>query len=188
MQRRAIFIDRDGTINVEKSYLFKFDDWEWISGAIDAIRMFNEAGFLVIVISNQAGVARGFYGVDDIEKLHASVTRALESQNARIDGYYYCPHHPEVGENRECDCRKPAPGLLLAAQRDRDIDLSRSYMIGDKASDIEAALAAGVHPVMVATGYGSDERKLIDSRVPHVADLMAAARLILSGECSVRPV
>ncbi len=183
MQRRAIFIDRDGTINVEKNYLFKFEDWEWIPGAVDAIRMFNEAGFLVVVISNQAGVARGFYGADDIEKLHASVTRILESQNAKVDGYYYCPHHPEFGDNRECDCRKPAPGMILEAQRDWDIDLAHSYMIGDKASDIEAALAAGVHPVMVATGYGPDERKLIDSRVPYVADLLAAARFIVRGEC-----
>lgn len=186
MQRRAIFIDRDGTINVEKNYLFKFEDWEWIPGAVDAIRMFNEAGFLVIVISNQAGVARGYYGADDIEKLHASVTRVLESQNVKVDGYYYCPHHPEFGDNRECDCRKPAPGMILEAQRDWDIDLAHSYMIGDKASDIEVALAAGVHPVMVATGYGSAERHSIDSRVPYVADLLAAANFILRGERSIQ--
>lgn len=162
MARPAIFVDRDGTLNVEKNYLHRFEDWEWIPGAVEAIKAFNEAGYLVIVISNQAGVARGMYSEADINRLHAHVDEELCRLSARIDAYYYCPHHPEFGENRDCACRKPSPGLIFQAQQDWGIDLSRSWMIGDKMSDIEAGEIAGVKSMLV--GYGIWRRGISQAR------------------------
>lgn len=179
MSNRAVFLDRDGTLNVEKNYLHRFEDWEWIPGAVDAIRSFNHAGFLVIVVTNQAGIARGMYAESDVDVLHRRIDAVLAPLGARIDAYYYCPHHPEYGDRTACDCRKPAPGMILQAQKDWDIDLSRSYMVGDKLADVEAGLAAGVKPVLVTTGYGAETRALVGADVPCVADIGAAARLIL---------
>ena len=155
--RRAVFLDRDGTINIEKTYLYRPEDWEWIPGAREAIKRFNNAGYLVVVVSNQAGVARGMYSEDDIFRLHAFVDRDLALVGARIDAYYFCPHHPEYGANRDCVCRKPKPGMLLQASDELAIDLSRSYLVGDKLTDVCAGLAAGVKPFLVKTGYGASE-------------------------------
>ena len=179
MTRAAIFIDRDGTINVEKNYLHRVEDWEWIAGSVDAIRAFNNAGFLVIVISNQAGVARGMYSETDIHRLHAYVTSELVRDGARIDAYYYCPHHPEFGKERDCACRKPLPGLILKAQKDFDIDLSNSWMVGDTANDCKAGAAAGVRCILVATGYGAKERGKLGA-VPYAENLQVASQLILA--------
>ncbi len=180
MGKPAVFLDRDGTLNVEKNYLYRLEDWEWIPGAIDAIRSFNKAGFLVIVITNQAGIARGMYGESDVRLLHQQIDKVLASSDAHIDAYYFCPHHPEYGDKTVCDCRKPAPGMILQAQKDWDIDLSHSYMVGDKLADVQASLAAGVMPILVATGYGSEARALIGPEVPCMTDIGAAARLILN--------
>lgn len=178
MASPAVFIDRDGTINVEKNYLVRFQDWEWIPGAIDAIKRLNSLGSKVIVISNQAGVARGYYTESDVERLHDRVNAELKRLSARIDGYYYCPHHPDYGSRKPCECRKPAPGMILRAARDLCVDLSQSYLIGDKESDIRAGFAAGVAPIMVATGYGKLERRLIPERVPYESDVLAAVERI----------
>ncbi len=156
-KQATVFMDRDGTINVEKNYLHKIDDWEWIPGAIEAIRRINQMGFKAVVVSNQAGVARGYYDTAAIETLHNAVDKLLTEARAHIDGYYFCPHHPNFGSKQSCLCRKPEPGMLLAASQDLNIDLSRSYLIGDKLSDIEAALACGVTPLLVRTGYGAEE-------------------------------
>jgi len=155
--KRAVFLDRDGTINAEKNYLHKPEDWEWIPGAVEAIRGFNELGFLVIVITNQAGIARNYFEAKDVEALHKYVDKLLNKENARIDAYYYCPHHPDFGDKIVCSCRKPEIGLILQAQKDFDIDLSSSFMIGDKATDIESGNRAGMTSILVATGYGSGE-------------------------------
>ena len=180
MSRRAVFLDRDGTLNVEKEYLHRAEDWEWIPGAIEAIRLLNQAGFVVIVTTNQSGVARGVYSEQAVRELHASVDRWLAAEGAHVDGYYYCPHHPQYGSVRDCDCRKPAPGLLLAAAREHDIDLKNSYVVGDKASDVGAALAVGATPILVATGYGKAERAKVDAKVPFVADVLAAVQRIVA--------
>ena len=153
----AIFLDRDGTINVEKNYLYRFEDWEWISGAQAAIAKLNEAGFLVVVVSNQAGVARGLYTEQDVIRLHEQVVVDLNSSGGNIDAFYYCPHHPEHGDNRDCDCRKPRPGMLLEAAKVHNIDLSKSWIIGDRGIDIKAGQLAGVSTILVRTGYGEDE-------------------------------
>ena len=182
MSRAAVFLDRDGTINVEKQYLYRYEDWEWTPGAIDAIKLFNANGFLVIVVSNQAGIARGLYSELDVRLLHEKVDWELCSQGAKINAYYYCPHHPDFGNKIVCGCRKPAPELLFRAQKDWGIELSRSFMIGDKADDVKAGQAAGVKSILVSTGYGTTERHLIDAEMPFVRDLMMASLLITTGE------
>lgn len=180
MPRCAVFLDRDGTLNVEKEYLHRAEDWQWIPGAIEAIRLFNTAGLVVIVTTNQSGVARGFYSEQAVRDLHASVDRWLMAEGARVDGYYYCPHHPNYGDVRDCDCRKPAPGLLLTAAREHDIDLENSYVVGDKASDVGAAQAVGATPILVATGYGQAERAKVGADVSFMPDVLAAARDIMA--------
>lgn len=176
--RLAVFLDRDGTINVEKEYLHRVEDWEWIPGAVEAIRRINDMGYLAIVVTNQAGVARGYYEEAQIHALHAAVDSMLELAGARIDAYYYCPHHPEFGDVRMCECRKPGTGMLMAAQRDFDIDLKNSYLIGDKVLDIQAARKAGVTPILVMTGYGKEQDRMVPVEVIHKLDILAAAEYI----------
>lgn len=175
---KAVFLDRDGTINIEKNYLYKSDDWEWIEGSVEAIKGFNRLGYLVIVISNQAGVARGLYNCEDVDRLHDYVSRLLEVAGAKIDGYYYCPHHPGYGEVRDCDCRKPKAGLLFKAQAEYAIDLKKSYMIGDKASDILAGYEAGVTSILVTTGYGLGQLRKLNKNTLVTGDLFQAYKLI----------
>ena len=174
----AVFLDRDGTINEETHHLYRYKDWRWLPGSIDAIRALNEAGYLVIVVSNQGGVARGLYSASDVDQLHRQVDRELVMRGGRIDSYYYCPHHPRYGDSGECECRKPAPGLLRRAALRWDIELKQSFIVGDKATDVEAGINAGVTPIMVATGYGAEQRELVPSTTRYVADLLEAAQLI----------
>jgi D-glycero-D-manno-heptose 1,7-bisphosphate phosphatase len=177
--RAAVFLDRDGTINIEKQYLYRYEDWEWIAGAIEAIKKFNDAGVLVIVITNQAGVARGIYNSEDVELLHERVSKELQTHGAHIDAYYYCPHHPEFGNKMVCSCRKPAPGLLFKAQKEWDIDLNRSAIFGDKASDVKAGQAAGVESFLVSTGYGQVQRNLVTSKMHYVDNILTASKIFL---------
>jgi D-glycero-D-manno-heptose 1,7-bisphosphate phosphatase len=183
MAKAAVFLDRDGTINVERDYLFRIEDFSFIAGVPQAIRRLNEAGFLVVVVTNQSGVARGYYREEDVERLHAHISHQLAAIGARVDGYYYCPHHPSSGNApyvQACDCRKGRPGMLLDAARDLKIDLSRSWMVGDKTADVDAGLAAGCTPVLVRSGYGEQEQTKIDpQRVAVCDDLSAAVDLIL---------
>ena len=174
MSKSAIFLDRDGTINVEKEYLHRIEDWEWIPGAINAIKLINQLGYLAIVVTNQGGIARGFYSEQAVVTLHQHVDQMLAAERARVDAYYYCPHHSEYGEVRNCTCRKPAPGMLLAAQRDFDIDMSTSFLIGDKAIDTTAAENAGVSPILVKTGYGEKERPSTPSSTVFKKDILEA--------------
>lgn len=180
MTRAAVFLDRDGTLNVDKGYVHRIEDWEWIPGAIGAITALKKAGFLVIVITNQAGIARGYYDEADMNNLHTIINMELQRHGATIDGFYHCPHHPEFGEVRECECRKPMPGLIYEASQDFDIDLGCSWLIGDKTSDIQAGLAAGVRSILVQTGYGNKERNLLADDGICVTDITAASRYIIS--------
>lgn len=179
MARPAVFIDRDGTLNVEKNYLHRWEEWEWIPGAVDAIKRLNAVGYLVIVTSNQAGIARGYYTERDVLELHQRVDADLKARGGRIDAYYYCPHHPEHGEVRDCGCRKPEPGMLLEAAQEHDIDLLHSFMIGDKSSDIEAGLAVGATPILVLTGYGEQERTEVPPSTFIARDVARACDWIL---------
>jgi D-glycero-D-manno-heptose 1,7-bisphosphate phosphatase len=178
--RPAIFLDRDGTLNVEKNYLHKPADWEWIPGSVQAIRQINEMGWLAIVVTNQAGIARGFYQEEDVTRLHRHVDGLLAAAGARIDAYYMCPHHPDFGALRNCDCRKPQPGLLLRAASEFLIDLPASFMAGDKESDMQAAQRAGVTPILVATGYGSTEDAAVAKEIGRADTLLAAVEGIRS--------
>ncbi|MBL8023928.1 MAG: D-glycero-beta-D-manno-heptose 1,7-bisphosphate 7-phosphatase [Elusimicrobia bacterium] len=176
MRGPAVFLDRDGTLNVEKDYVYRYEDWEWVPGAVDGLRDLIGLGFRLVVVSNQSGIARGYFGVSDVQALHHRVAQELREKGIELAGFYFCPHGPGGG----CDCRKPAPGLLLRAAQDLGIDLHRSFMVGDKASDVEAGQRAGVHPLLVETGYGKEQRSQVGSPVPVVRDFSAAVKWIVS--------
>jgi D-glycero-D-manno-heptose 1,7-bisphosphate phosphatase len=183
MKHPAVFLDRDGTINVEKNYLYRSEDLELLPGAAEGIALLCAAGFRVIVVSNQSGVGRGYYSEDDVRKLHQHLDQVLEHYGARIDAYYYCPHHPEqgIGSYRNaCSCRKPLPGMLLQAAADLDIDLNNSFMVGDKLADVHAGKAAGCMPFLVRTGYGATEECDLPLDVPVFDTLLAAAKAIVT--------
>jgi len=153
--RPAVFLDRDGVLNVDKGYLYRREDFEWMPGAIAAVKRLNGMGYLVFVVTNQSGVARGYYRENDVTALHAWMNGQLGLHGARIDKFYYCPHHTEgsVPEYATaCECRKPLPGLILAAFAEWDVDRARSFLVGDKDSDLAAAAAAGIRGYKFAGG------------------------------------
>lgn len=176
--RRAVFLDRDGTLNVEKDYLYQIKDFEFINGAVEAVRRLNGAGYFVAVVTNQSGVARGYYTEEDVELLHRHIAALLEKNGAHVDAWLFCPHHPEGRGSYAlpCDCRKPSPGMLSEASRRYDIDLRESIMIGDKLADIGAGIAAGCRTVLVRTGYGGEQEKLVAAPTEVYDDLLAAVK------------
>ncbi len=185
--KRAVFLDRDGTINEEREYLHRVADFAFIPGVPEAIARLKRAGFVVIVVTTQSGIGRGYYDEAALCALHRHLDRELAAFGAAVDAYYFCPHHPQhgVGEyRRECACRKPLPGMLLQAATDLGIDLAASYMIGDKLADVEAGLAAGCQPLLVRTGYGAGEEGLLPVGVPCHDDLGAAVDAILAVDAS----
>ena len=162
-KQRAIFLDRDGTINIYKGFLRDIDDFELIKGVDKAIKKINELGYLAIVITNQPVIARGEVSFEELEKIHNKMETLLGMKGAYLDGIYFCPHHPHKGYDGEikelkieCDCRKPKPGMLLKASADFNIDLSQSFMIGDGENDIEAGLRAGCKTVLLDSGTGKN--------------------------------
>ncbi|MCK7504330.1 MAG: HAD family hydrolase [Desulfobacterales bacterium] len=155
----AIFLDRDGTINDEVGYLDSADKLRIIPAAFEAVRLINASGMKAVVITNQAGVAKGLFTEEFVRKINGQIQSALLAQGALIDRFYFCPHHPTEGIDPYrliCDCRKPEPGLLHQAAADLNIDLARSYVIGDRLRDVETAHRAGAKGVLVMTGYGQD--------------------------------
>jgi D-glycero-D-manno-heptose 1,7-bisphosphate phosphatase len=165
------FLDRDGVLNVDKGYVYRPDDLEWVSGAPEAVRLLNEAGYRVIVITNQSGVARGLYDEDAVRRFHDHMQSRLAEHGAQIDVFYHCPHHPEGCVPQfaiACDCRKPKAGLLEQADRDLPVDRVQSFLIGDKDHDLDAARAFGVRGFKFDPDGGSlDElvRSIIRHRV-----------------------
>jgi D-glycero-D-manno-heptose 1,7-bisphosphate phosphatase len=160
MKRRAVFMDRDGTISEEVGYVNHPSRYRVFPYAAEAVRILNEAGWLAILVTNQAGVARGYFTEEMIKAVHGVLEEELSGAGARLDAIYYCAHHPSVGEppyRFDCDCRKPRPGLIQRAAADFDIDLNESWMIGDRYSDIELAHNAGVRSAFVLSGYGRGE-------------------------------
>ncbi len=158
---KAVFLDRDGTINEEVGYITDLHKLRLIPGAGAAIRKLNEAGFKVAVVTNQAGVARGHFTEPFILKTHKLFLEMLRAEGAHIDGIYYCPHHPTIGNSSytiDCDCRKPKTGMIDRAAQDLDVNVNASYMVGDKWSDIEMGQRAGAYTVLVRTGHGSSEQ------------------------------
>jgi len=179
--KRAVFLDRDGTINFEKEYLYQAEDFEFIPGAAEAIRLLNQAGIMVVVVTNQSGVARGYYTEGDVENLHRHIDRELERYGARVDVWLYCPHHPSGRGSYAlpCHCRKPLPGMLQVAAARHDIELEGSTMIGDKLADIEAGLSAGCRTILVRTGYGADEERYVGPQTTICDDLLSAVKCLL---------
>lgn len=146
-KRKGVFLDRDGVLNIDKGYIYRKEDFIWVDGAREAIKLLNDRGYMVFVVTNQSGIARGFCSEKDVSILHKWINEELQKINAKIDAFYYCPHHPEAKVEKyrvTCNCRKPAPGLILQAISDWYIDKSRSFLIGDSQRDIEAAEAAGI--------------------------------------------
>jgi len=158
MIKRAVFLDRDGTINVDVGYPRCFGEISIYEGAFEALRRINAAGFLAVVVTNQSGIGRGLLTEDDLRDIHAKMAAVFLARGARIDAFYYCPHYDqsEIPRYRlDCPCRKPKPGMARRAAADFGLDLRRSYMIGDKAEDVEFGRAAGLTPVLVRTGFGA---------------------------------
>ena len=189
-ERRAVFIDRDGTISEEVGYVNHVSRYRVFPFAAEAIRTLNRAGWLAVLVTNQAGVARGYFAEELIGEVHGVLAAALKLGGARLDAVYYCPHHPTVGEppyRLDCDCRKPRPGLIRRAAEELDIDLRQSWMVGDRYSDTELARNAGVRAAFVLTGYGRGEYEHQSQAWKHRPDLVAenlleAVRKIISTE------
>jgi D-glycero-D-manno-heptose 1,7-bisphosphate phosphatase len=163
-KNRAVFIDRDGTLNEDIGYVSSREELVLFPWASESVRLVNEAGWLAVVITNQSGIARGMYSEQTLSSIHSEMIGRLAESGARVDAIYYCPHHPRIGNSQYkkiCDCRKPQTGMLKRAAEELNIDLTRSFVIGDKSSDINLAENAGAHGVLVLTGYG---RETLNSR------------------------
>jgi D-glycero-D-manno-heptose 1,7-bisphosphate phosphatase len=182
---RAVFVDRDGTLIEEAGYLDRLERMVFFPFSVDAVRVLNRAGFKVVVITNQAGIARGIVRESFVAEAHRHISQHLEAGGAKIDAFYYCPHYPDgVLEQyrRDCDCRKPQPGLLRRAGKEMTLDLARSFVVGDRWHDLAAGHAVGARAVLVRTGLGrKDEIDPHPGTVPDtiVDNLMDAAAWIL---------
>lgn len=175
-KHRAVFLDRDGTICEEVGYLNSVQQMRLIPGSAEAIRRLNEQSFKVVVITNQSGIARGLIPEQNLANIHAEMIRQLREAGAFLDGIYYCPHHPSEGHPpylQECNCRKPATGLLEQAALDLNLDFSSSYMVGDHFSDVECGKRIGAKTILLLTGHGRQalERQ---SEWPFLPDYIAA--------------
>lgn len=157
MSRKAVFLDRDGTINYDPGYLDSPEKFKFLPGAVAALRGLREAGYLLFVVSNQSGIARGFIRREVLRKIHERMREILSEEGVTMDGIYCCPHHPD--EN--CRCRKPSPELVLRAAEEHDLDLEGSFFVGDRETDIETGVKAGCRTVLVLTGSGRQTEKLL---------------------------
>lgn len=175
----AIFLDRDGTINVDHGYVYEIDNFEFIDGVIEACLKLKEMGFALVIVSNQSGIARGKFTEDQFMQLTEWMDWSFADRGIDLDGIYYCPHHPTEGKGdyrKECDCRKPMPGMLLSAKEHLNIDMAASYIVGDKIDDLRAGAAAGVGTkVLVRTGkpVTPEGEALADWVLDSLADLPA---------------
>lgn len=160
MTHRAVFLDRDGTINEEMGYINHIERFHLLPQSAQAIRLLNQYGWKVVVITNQSGVARGYFPESLIHQVHQKMKDHLREEGAYLDAIYYCPHHPDVGfppYRQKCQCRKPATGLIEQAVKDLDLDLARSYVVGDRGMEIEFGHRVGAKTILVLTGYGKGE-------------------------------
>jgi len=170
--QKAVFIDRDGVINKEVNYLYKIEDFEFIDGVIDACKQYQDAGFALIIITNQAGIGRGYYTEAQFQELTDWMLKAFAGKGVNITHVYFCPHHQKEGlppYNIDCECRKPKPGMILQAQKDHGINLSESILFGDKVSDVQAGINAGIGVnVLVESGheFTQDDAKLAHKVMP----------------------
>ncbi len=179
MKRPVVFLDRDGTINEEVGYLNDPARLRLLPHAPEGIRLLNQAGFKVVVITNQSGIGRGYFTAETVEAIHREMARQLAAFAARIDAFYYCPHHPEAG----CRCRKPRPGLVEQAAKELSLDLRQAYVVGDRLLDLELARNIRARGILVLTGYGTEEWAGLDPATQKqtlvAAHLLEAAQMIL---------
>jgi D-glycero-D-manno-heptose 1,7-bisphosphate phosphatase len=160
----AVFLDRDGTINEQMGYINHISRFILLPGAGRAIRRLNERNIPVVVVTNQSGLARGYFPASLLDEVHDKMKEQLAAEGAHIDGLYICPHHPEAKQNKYrkvCNCRKPKTGLLEQAAADLNLNLTSSFMVGDRWSDLQCAAAAGATPILVLTGYGRGDQLYI---------------------------
>ncbi len=185
--RPAVFLDRDGTLNVDVGYLHAIEQLELYPWTGDALRLLKRAGYLLVVVSNQAGIAQGLIAPGFVEAAHEEMLRRVRDGGGDLDALYYCPHHPRGSIKEftaECRCRKPRPGMIDDAVRDLGIDIERSWVIGDKWLDVQLGHAAGARSILVRTGWGVDQekRRPAGQKVEAVCDnLIAAVSIILGG-------
>jgi len=163
-KNNAIFLDRDGVINKEVNHLSDPNNFEFIEGSIEALKILKQKGFLLIIITNQAGIARGLFTDETLKSIHNKMNKRLKQDGVELDDIFYCPHHPDF--SGPCDCRKPNPGMIFNAKSKYNIDLNNSFMIGDTLKDIQTGIAAKCKTVLVLTGYGKEEQKNISSIKP----------------------
>jgi D-glycero-D-manno-heptose 1,7-bisphosphate phosphatase len=180
--KRAVFMDRDGTVSDEVGYLNHVSRLRVFPWSAHAIRRINASPMLAVLVTNQAGVARGYFPESMIGAVHERLVEELGRDGARLDAIYYCPHHPTAGEppyRQDCDCRKPRPGMLRRAAEEHGVDLSGSYVVGDKYSDVQLAYEVGAKGVLVLTGYGRGEHEYERARWPrepdHIAETLVEA-------------
>lgn len=174
--RRAVFLDRDGTLIREMGYLSCLEELEVLPGVAGALRRLGEAGYVRLVVTNQSGVARGYFDAAFVEKAHGELLRRLQAEGAALEGFYVCPHHPDY--TGECSCRKPRDGLVRRAAREWGLELAASWVVGDKPADVELARRAGCRAALVRTGYGArTEAELVEQgrAADVVADDLAGA-------------
>ena len=186
-KQKAIFLDRDGTINVEKDYVYRIDDFEYLPGAVDSLRILQDEGYLLIIITNQSGIARGYYSKSDFEKLNDWMLEDLRMQGVHIDAVYYCPHHPAAAVEKyriDCSCRKPKLGLFEQAIKEHNLDLGKSFAIGDKIRDCSICLSTACHGFLIAE---NEKEEVIEGvkngeyrNVEYAADLKEAAERIIN--------
>jgi len=184
--RIAVFLDRDGTLNEEVNFVRRPEQLEMLPGAAASVRALNDHGIVVCIISNQSGIARGYFSEEDLVPIHAKLERELAHEGARIDHIYYCPHHPTEGQppyKAACSCRKPGTGMLEQAAKDFKLDLRRSFVVGDRIVDIQAGRNAGATTILVMTGYGPHaleecrEKGVVPDFI--AVDMAEAARIIM---------
>ncbi len=173
-KNKAIILDRDGTLIKERNYISRVGDIKILDGVSEALILLRDAGFKIIIATNQSGVARGFFNEKKVKKINKEVCQRLKRAGAVVDGVFYCPHHPDA----QCACRKPAPGMIKEAQKRFNLDLKRSFCIGDKLTDVEFGKNAGLSAILLLTGYGAVESKKISknaAKPDYVAPNMLAA-------------
>ena len=183
MSRKAAFIDRDGVLNEERAFVHRAEDFVFVPGAVQALRALQAQGYLLVVVTNQSGIARGLYSEGDYHALTRHMRERLEAEGTHLDAVEYCPHLPDAPVERyrlECDCRKPKPGMLNRAIRALDIDPRASFLVGDRLSDIEAGRAAGIgRCFLVRTGYPLAEAAVAQADAVY-DDLLACVRAVLA--------
>jgi D-glycero-D-manno-heptose 1,7-bisphosphate phosphatase len=187
MTRSCIFLDRDGVINKDTGYVSEWKHFEFIPGAIGAMKDLSDAGYLLAIITNQSGIARGYYSLEDYQLLTEQILHSLQTAGIKVLGVYYCPHHPAGIVQKfsvQCNCRKPAPGMILRAAIDHDLELASSIFVGDKLSDMQAAFAAGIgqrYLVGASESISETDRALITGEYVDLADWVRVHKTFSAG-------